>query len=86
MTPPRRSYHTMTAVGTKLYVFGGCGADGRLSDLWAFDTVAGSWAQLAQSDAIVGRGGSKLLASADGATLYVIAGVFVRYTHVCMFV
>jgi N-acetylneuraminic acid mutarotase len=32
--PPARSYHTMTAAGGKLYVFGGCGASGRLNDLW----------------------------------------------------
>lgn len=31
--PGARSYHTMAAVGSRLYVFGGCGAGGRLNDL-----------------------------------------------------
>ena len=36
--PPARSFHRMVAVDDKfLFVFGGCGAQGRLNDLWKFD-------------------------------------------------
>ena len=39
--PEARSFHKMIAVGTDLYIFGGCGANGRLNDLWKFDTIIG---------------------------------------------
>ena len=43
-TPPTaRSYHTMAAVGNKLYIFGGCCTAGRLNDLHCFDTEALTW-------------------------------------------
>jgi hypothetical protein len=34
--PPARSFHKMTAVGTTLYIFGGCASVGRLSDLHSY--------------------------------------------------
>ena len=34
--PCPRSYHVACAVGRKLYVFGGCSANGRLADLYSF--------------------------------------------------
>lgn len=43
--PPHRSYHSMTADDTKLYVFGGCGNAGRLNDLWAYDVLLHTWIQ-----------------------------------------
>ncbi|GFR42126.1 hypothetical protein Agub_g2969 [Astrephomene gubernaculifera] len=86
--PPKRSYHAMTALGPKLYVFGGCGEDGRLNDLYEYDTRTNTWTALAtpSPDAVPGRGGSCLAAvppeAADGAAegpareglLYVIGG------------
>ena len=52
-TPPEpRSFHAMVAVKGKLYVFGGCGVSGRLSDLHSFDCEDGSWGQLPSSEAI----------------------------------
>jgi hypothetical protein len=43
-TPPvARSYHTMAAVGSKLYVFGGCCISGRLNDLHCFNTETSTW-------------------------------------------
>ena len=50
--PAPRSFHAMVAVKGKLYVFGGCGTAGRLSDLHSFDCESGSWEQLPSSDAI----------------------------------
>jgi N-acetylneuraminic acid mutarotase len=44
----------MVAVGTKLYVFGGCGAAGRLSDLHAYDTTTSAWVQMPDSEHIAG--------------------------------
>jgi N-acetylneuraminic acid mutarotase len=35
--PEPRSFHCMTAIGDKLFVFGGCGAKGRLADLHQYD-------------------------------------------------
>ncbi|KAF8492373.1 hypothetical protein F5888DRAFT_1858822 [Russula emetica] len=35
--PGGRYYHTMTLVGSKLFVFGGRTAKGRLNDIWALD-------------------------------------------------
>jgi N-acetylneuraminic acid mutarotase len=58
----------------KLYVFGGCGSAGRLSDLWCFHTNSSTWQQLASSDAIHPRGGSVLVAAADGLQLFLLGG------------
>jgi hypothetical protein len=35
--PGGRYHHTMTLVGSKLFVFGGRTAERRLNDIWAFD-------------------------------------------------
>jgi Kelch motif len=35
--PGGRYYHTMTLVGSKLFVFGGWSASRRLNDIWALD-------------------------------------------------
>ena len=55
----------MTAVGNELFVFGGCGAGGRLSDLYSYDTAEAKWTKLpppsyAEEAAIEGRGGAFL--------------------------
>ena len=42
----------------KLFLFGGCGANGRLNDLHEFDIGRGKWTQLPSSNAIRGRGGA----------------------------
>ena len=41
--PAERSFHQMVSVGEKLFVFGGCGKSGRLSDLHEYDTVTSKW-------------------------------------------
>jgi hypothetical protein len=35
--PGRRFYHTMTLVGSKLFVFGGMSPKADFNDIWAFD-------------------------------------------------
>lgn len=41
--PARRSYHSMVADDHRIYVFGGCGEDGRLNDLWAYVVIDKKW-------------------------------------------
>jgi hypothetical protein len=63
--PPARSYHSSTSDGAStFYVHAGCPADGRLSDLWAFDVTQRSWTQLPDAPA-PHRGGSSI-AFSDG--------------------
>ena len=80
-TPPPRSYHTMTSLKNKLYIFGGCSADhGRLNDLFEFDLVQSKWKKLKSDDRIAPRGGAGLCAfespneSVESSCLYVIGG------------
>jgi N-acetylneuraminic acid mutarotase len=72
--PPARSYHAMAAAGGQLYVFGGCGAAGRLADLWRYDPAAGAWLQLPGCASVGARGGSVMVASGDGSQLFVMGG------------
>ena len=79
--PPPRSYHTMTSLKNKLYVFGGCSADhGRLNDLFEFDLTQNKWKQLKSDDRIAPRGGSSLCSfessneAAEPSCLYLVGG------------
>jgi hypothetical protein len=66
--PPARSYHAMAAAGGKVYVFGGCGAAGRLADLWRYDPAAAAWEALPAPPAgVLPRGGAALVATSEGA-------------------
>lgn len=62
IVPPPRSFHKMVSLDDVLYVFGGCGAEGRLNDLYSFDTTSLTWAQLSSSPDISGRGGPGFVA------------------------
>ena len=44
--PSPRSFHQMVSIDTSLFIFGGCGNDGRMSDLYEFNTTDGSWTVL----------------------------------------
>ena len=41
--PSPRSFHQMVSIGSSLFVFGGCGVEGRLSDLYEFETKSSTW-------------------------------------------
>ena len=59
--PEARSYHQMVSVGEELFVFGGCGAGGRLSDLHSFNTRTKEWSKMPKPEyegGVVGRGGA----------------------------
>lgn len=71
--PEPRSFHRMVCVNDSLYVFGGCGANGRLADLHRFDLVKKTWHNLGASS-LRGRGGANLLTLASNRMLAVVAG------------
>lgn len=58
--PIPRSYHAMTSDGAStLYLHAGCPAEGRLSDLWAFDVTSRTWTQLPEAPSPP-RGGTSI--------------------------
>lgn len=62
--PEARSFHTMAVVEDKVVVYGGCGAQGRLNDLWLFDPVLRAWSLLndgKREGSPRAKGGSSLL-------------------------
>jgi Galactose oxidase, central domain/Kelch motif len=71
--PEARSFHRMINIGSHLYVFGGCGASGRLADLHRFDILTSTWKNLGPSQ-LRGRGGTNLLPWGDGTLVGAIAG------------
>ena len=66
----------MISVGENtLYVFGGCGAVGRLNDLHRFDVELNTWTLLAAApESLSGRGGAGFVSNAQGTKLYVVGG------------
>ena len=41
--PSGRSYHSLTAIGNKLYMFGGNDGEKALDELWSFDAEKEIW-------------------------------------------
>mmetsp|Transcript_60284 Transcript_60284/g.168370 ORF Transcript_60284/g.168370 Transcript_60284/m.168370 type:complete len:356 (+) Transcript_60284:69-1136(+) len=78
--PEPRSFHAMCAAGGagdgSVFLFGGCGVGGRLNDLWCLDPQSGRWRQLhpGGAEAPRARGGSALVAAADGSRLVLMFG------------
>ena len=72
--PEARSFHKMIAVGTNIYMFGGCGSNGRLNDLWKFDTLTNQWSCLGNSHILKGRGGPNILSLSNGTKIGIVAG------------
>ena len=44
--PAGRSYHSLTSIGNKLYMFGGHDGKQTLDELWAFDVDKEKWAYI----------------------------------------
>ncbi|KHN97467.1 Kelch-type beta propeller [Metarhizium album ARSEF 1941] len=58
--PAARSYHAMASDGAKtIYLHAGCPSQGRLSDLWAFDTASLEWTELPSAPGPA-RGGTSI--------------------------
>lgn len=74
--PTPRSFHRMISVGSNtLYVFGGCGAAGRLNDLYSYNIDTNIWKKLADAPAdMPGRGGPGFVANEQGDSLFVVGG------------
>eukprot|EP00984_Skeletonema_dohrnii_P021604 scaffold10845_cov103-Skeletonema_dohrnii-CCMP3373.AAC.1 len=73
--PEARSFHKMIAIGSNLYMFGGCGAaSGRLNDLWKFDTLTHKWTNLGVSHVLRGRGGPNILSLAHDEKIGIVGG------------
>lgn len=81
--PSPRSFHQMVSVGKSLFIFGGCGKSGRLSDMHEFNTETLKWINHSNefkhdSDGSVhtisGRGGASLIASKNEDKLFLVAG------------
>lgn len=72
--PSPRSFHAASSSGDKLYIFGGCGAQGRLADLHEYDTATNRWTALPSPPDLAGRGGALLEAAPDGRALWAGCG------------
>ena len=70
--PCPRSFHSMVAHGSSIFVFGGCPETGRLADLHCYDTKTSIWTRL-ETGPMEGRGGTPLVVTPDG-DLFVIGG------------
>ena len=73
-TPEPRSFHRLQAIDSTLYIFGGCGANGRMADLHSFDTTTNAFHNWGTSPLLRGRGGPNLFPLAQGQKLAVVAG------------
>lgn len=73
-SPEPRSFHKMISVNNKLYLFGGCGADGRLNDFWEYEIASNTWTKLPSSPLICGRGGPSMTASSDNKRIFIATG------------
>lgn len=70
--PSPRSFHRMVNMSGKLFVFGGCGTDGRLNDLYEFNTDTMTWTAHPASS-LRGRGGPNLIPVCNNSIM-VVAG------------
>lgn len=78
---PPRSY--AAACGTKeaIFVFGGCGASGRLADLYKLDVATMVWERLPDPPGVDGRGGATLEASTCEGKLLLYSGFIGKETR-----
>lgn len=72
--PSVRSFHKVASTASTLYVFGGCGEQGRLADLFALDMDTLSWTELPSCEHIHGRGGSSFATLHNNEYLVVTTG------------
>jgi hypothetical protein len=69
-TPPSpRSFHRMVSCSGSLYIFGGCGAEGRMADLYKLELATLTWQNFGTSPLLKGRGGANLIVLEDKLTV-----------------
>ena len=67
--PPQRAWHGLAAGGDgRLYLFGGVGPFGLLSDTWVYDPAAGRWSQI-QSSGPSARYWAAVASAPDGSVV-----------------
>jgi Galactose oxidase, central domain len=71
--PAARSFHRMICIGSGLFLFGGCGAAGRLNDLHRFDIATKKWNNLGKSQ-LRGRGGPSVFPINSGSSIAIVSG------------
>jgi hypothetical protein len=63
--PCPRSYHATASIGKSIFIFGGCGPEGkRLNDLHELDVEKNAWTSHGEGP-MAGRGGAGLLAASN---------------------
>jgi len=72
--PEPRSFHKMVCIGDDLYVFGGCGSNGRMADMHKFNLITRTWHNLGNSSLIKGRGGATILKLNNEKEIGIVAG------------
>ena len=73
--PPPRESHSVTVIGSKLYVFGGFDGSRVLNDLYIYDTHAGLWSQLVHTGiSPAARAGHSAIALGMPAHILVFGG------------
>ncbi|KAJ3173155.1 hypothetical protein HDU88_004616 [Geranomyces variabilis] len=72
-SPPPRLGHTLTAVSTNVYLFGGLNGEVAYNDLWVFDTVSRTWTLL-QTSGDIPSARSAHTATAYGTDIYIFGG------------
>ena len=74
--PSPRSFHKVASISNILYVFGGCGEQGRLADLYSLDVNTLVWTALStcERESIKGRGGPSFAVVDSGKHLMVTTG------------
>jgi len=69
-SPVARSYHAMTSLSNRIFLFGGCG-ENRLNDFYSFDISKNEWSRLAQDERIAPRGGSSICSYKSNGQEYI---------------
>ncbi|KAI8913109.1 hypothetical protein DFJ77DRAFT_466810 [Powellomyces hirtus] len=72
-SPPTRLGHSFTAIGTKIYLFGGLHLNEAYNDLWIFDTVMRTWT-LQPTSGQIPSARSGHTTTVSGSKLYVFGG------------
>jgi N-acetylneuraminic acid mutarotase len=71
--PPPRTLHAAASNGSTMWIIGGVGEDGKLSDTWEYDFASNTWEQKAEAP-LLSRAGAAT-ASADPGAVFLFGGL-----------